>query len=81
MEVGTPLNPERFRGIWQARRPPASQTRCLCHASLMQTVRDQTTGAFQKLSIFLAECVQLITLHVQHAENMPMLISHRDNDL
>jgi hypothetical protein len=47
----------------------------------MQTVRNQTTCALQKLSIFLAEGVQLITLHVQYAENVPVLISHWDNDL
>ncbi len=47
----------------------------------MQTMRDQTACALQKLSIFIAERVQLITLHIQHAENVPVLIPHRDDDL
>ena len=47
----------------------------------MQTMRNQATCAFQKLSIFIAERVQLVTLHIQHAENMPVLIPHRDDDL
>jgi len=44
-------------------------------------MRDQTACALQKLSIFIAERVQLITLHIQHAENVPVLIPHRDDDL
>jgi hypothetical protein len=44
-------------------------------------VRNQAAGALQKLSIFFAERVQLITLHVHHSKNVPMLIPHRNNDL
>jgi len=47
----------------------------------MQAMGDQPTCAFQKLSIFLVEGVQFIALGIQHAENVPMLISHRDEDL
>ena len=50
-------------------------------AVLMQTVRNQTACALQKLSIFLTKRIQLITLHVHHSENVPMLIPHRDDDL
>ena len=42
---------------------------------------DQAACALQKLSIFIAERVQLVTLYIQHAENMPVLIPHRDDDL
>ena len=35
---------------------------------------DQAACAFQKLSIFVAERVQMVTLHIQHAENVPVLI-------
>ena len=48
----------------------------------MQAVGDQTTCALQKLSIFLAEGIQLIALDIQHAENAPVLVvPHRNNDL
>ena len=47
----------------------------------MQTVRDQTACALQEFSVFIAERVQLVALHIQHAENVPVLIPHRDDDL
>jgi len=47
----------------------------------MQTVRNQTTSAFQELAIFVAKCVQLIALHIQDSENVPVLVPHWDNDL
>jgi hypothetical protein len=47
----------------------------------VQTVRDQTAGTLEKLSIFFTERIQLVAFHVQHAENAPVLIvPHRDND-
>jgi hypothetical protein len=42
---------------------------------------NQTTGAFEKLSIFVAKGVQLIALGIQYAKNVAVLISHRDNNL
>jgi hypothetical protein len=48
---------------------------------LVQTMRDQTACAFQELSIFIAECVQVITFHIQHAENVPVFVPHGDDDL
>jgi hypothetical protein len=43
---------------------------------------DQTAGTLQKFSIFIAKGVQLVALHIQHAENAPVIVvSHRDNDL
>jgi hypothetical protein len=68
----------RLRDEWCAFG--AKKRICAPHL-LMQAMRDQASCAFQKLAIFIAECVQLITLHVQHAENMPVLIPHRNNDL
>jgi len=47
----------------------------------MQTVRDQTTRAFQKLSIFLAEGIQLFALGVEHSKDVPVLVRHWHNDL
>jgi hypothetical protein len=46
----------------------------------VEAVRNQTAGALQKLAIFFAKCVQLVTLHVHHSENVPVLIPHRDDD-
>jgi hypothetical protein len=47
----------------------------------MQAMSDQAAGAFQEISIFIAERVQVIALYVQHSKNMPVLIPHRNNDL
>jgi hypothetical protein len=58
----------------------SDKTSCATHL-LMQAMGDQPTCAFQKLSIFLVESIQFIALGIQHAENVPMLISHRDEDL
>jgi hypothetical protein len=42
---------------------------------------DQAARPLQKLSIFIAEGIQLIALDIQHAQNVPVLIPHWDNDL
>jgi len=65
---------------WQARRqPPHRQDVCATHL-LVQTVRDQTAGALEELSIFLAEGVQLFALGIEHSKDAPMLVRHRNND-
>jgi len=48
---------------------------------LMQTMSNQAGCAFQKFSIFIAERVQFIALGVEHAENVPVVVAHRHNDL
>ena len=48
----------------------------------MQTVRDQAASTLEELSIFFAKRVQLVALHIQHAENARVVVvPHRDNDL
>ncbi len=46
----------------------------------MQTVRDQTTGALKKLSVFFAKGIQLVTVRIKHTENVTVLVPHRHDD-
>ena len=46
----------------------------------MQTVRDQAAGALQKLPIFFAKGIQLVTVRIEHTKNVTMLVTHRHND-
>src|SRR5206468_3634676 len=52
---------------------------CATHL-LMQAVSDQTACALYKLSVFFSERVQLITLHVHHSKNVPMVIPYGNNN-
>src|SRR6266705_6556442 len=52
---------------------------CATHP-LMQAVSDQTACALYKLSVFFSERVQLITLHVHHSKNVPMVIPYGNNN-
>src|SRR5947207_13856370 len=49
--------------------------------ALMQTMRDQTASAFQKSAIFIAEGIQLIALHIEHTENVTVVVAHWHNNL
>ena len=44
-------------------------------------MRDEPTRALKKLSIFLAEGVQLFTFGIEHSKNLSVLVRHRNNDL
>jgi hypothetical protein len=47
----------------------------------MQTMSDQTACALEKLQVFIVEGIQFIALGIEHPENVPVIISHRDNNL
>jgi hypothetical protein len=42
---------------------------------------DQTGCAFKKLQIFIAKGIQLIALGIEHAEDVPVVVAHRHNNL
>jgi hypothetical protein len=47
----------------------------------MQAMRDQTASALKKLQVFVVEGIQFIALGIEHAENVPVIVAHRHNDL
>jgi len=47
----------------------------------MQTMRYQAARAIEKLQVFVVERIQFIALRIEHPENVPMVITHRYNDL
>jgi hypothetical protein len=48
---------------------------------LGQAVRNQPARALKKLSILLAEGIQLFALGIEHSKNVAMIVDHRNNDL
>ena len=47
----------------------------------MQAMSDQAASTFQKLSIFIAEGIQLVALGIEHPKNVLVLVTHGHNDL
>src|SRR5262245_57107478 len=46
----------------------------------MQTMSDQTACPLEKLQVFVIEGIQFIALGIEHAENVPVIVTHRHND-
>jgi hypothetical protein len=44
-------------------------------------VRDQTARPLEKLQVFVVEGIQFIALGIEHPENVPVIVTHRHNDL
>jgi hypothetical protein len=42
---------------------------------------DQTACAFEKLQVFVIECIQFIALRIEHPKNVPVIVAHWHNNL
>lgn len=73
--------PRKLSGFLAGETPACPTDKMSVPRILMQAMGDQTTCALQKLLIFLAKGVQFVALGIQHAEDVPVLISHWDNNL
>src|SRR5207248_8336239 len=68
--------------IWHPFRSAASNARSIAFgmAASGQAVRDEPGRAFEELPIFVREGVQFVALRVDHPENVPVFVPHRNND-
>src|SRR6516225_1443376 len=69
----------RARTRSDSRKVTAGKPSFLGH--LMQTMSDQTACPLKKLQVFVVEGIQFIALGIEHAENVPVIVAHRHNDL